>query len=47
MRQLLRNLGRFITELGRDFCFVGSKSDYDHVKQLGDEYRSQNPRSVA
>jgi predicted nuclease of restriction endonuclease-like (RecB) superfamily len=22
---LLRNLGRFITELGRDFCFVGSK----------------------
>lgn len=23
---LLRNLGRFITELGRDFCFVGSES---------------------
>lgn len=22
---LLRNLGRFLTELGRDFCFVGSK----------------------
>lgn len=22
---LLRNLGRFITELGRDFCFVGSE----------------------
>ncbi len=22
---LLRNLGRFITELGRDFCFVGSQ----------------------
>jgi predicted nuclease of restriction endonuclease-like (RecB) superfamily len=24
-RGLLRNLGRFITELGRDFCFVGSE----------------------
>jgi predicted nuclease of restriction endonuclease-like (RecB) superfamily len=24
-RALLRNLGRFITELGRDFCFVGSE----------------------
>jgi len=24
-RALLRNLGRFITELGRDFCFVGSQ----------------------
>lgn len=22
---LLRNLGRFITELGRDFCFIGSE----------------------
>ena len=22
---LLRNLGRFLTELGRDFCFVGSE----------------------
>ena len=22
---LLRNLGRFLTELGRDFCFVRSK----------------------
>jgi len=22
---LLRNLGRFITELGRDFCFIGSQ----------------------
>jgi predicted nuclease of restriction endonuclease-like (RecB) superfamily len=24
-RALVRNLGRFITELGRDFCFVGSE----------------------
>jgi predicted nuclease of restriction endonuclease-like (RecB) superfamily len=24
-RALLRNLGRFISELGRDFCFVGSE----------------------
>jgi predicted nuclease of restriction endonuclease-like (RecB) superfamily len=24
-RGLLRNLGRFITELGRDFCFIGSE----------------------
>ncbi|MFZ5891254.1 MAG: PDDEXK nuclease domain-containing protein [Myxococcota bacterium] len=24
-RGLLRNLGRFLTELGRDFCFVGSE----------------------
>ena len=28
---LLRNLGRFITELGRDFCFVGS----EHPVQVG------------
>ncbi len=28
---LLRNLGRFITELGRDFCFVGS----EHPIQVG------------
>jgi predicted nuclease of restriction endonuclease-like (RecB) superfamily len=24
-RSLLRNLGRFLTELGRDFCYVGSE----------------------
>ena len=24
-RALLRNLGRFLTELGRDFCYVGSE----------------------
>ena len=24
-RALIRNLGRFLTELGRDFCFVGSE----------------------
>jgi hypothetical protein len=24
-RALLQNLGRFLTELGRDFCFVGSE----------------------
>lgn len=29
---LLRNLGRFITELGRDFCFVGS----EYPVQVGD-----------
>ncbi len=28
---LLRNLGRFITELGRDFCFIGSQ----HPLQVG------------
>jgi len=28
---LLRNLGRFITELGRDFCFIGS----EHPLQVG------------
>jgi predicted nuclease of restriction endonuclease-like (RecB) superfamily len=28
---LLRNLGRFITELGRDFCFIGSQ----HPIQVG------------
>ena len=28
---LLRNLGRFITELGRDFCFIGS----EHPIQVG------------
>lgn len=28
---LLRNLGRFITELGRDFCFIGSQ----YVVQVG------------
>jgi predicted nuclease of restriction endonuclease-like (RecB) superfamily len=28
---LLRNLGRFITELGRDFCFVGS----EYLVQVG------------
>ncbi len=30
-RSLLRNLGRFITELGRDFCFIGS----EHPLQVG------------
>lgn len=30
---LLRNLGRFITELGRDFCFVGS----EHPVQVGNQ----------
>ena len=30
-RALLRNLGRFIAELGRDFCFVGS----EHPVQVG------------
>jgi predicted nuclease of restriction endonuclease-like (RecB) superfamily len=30
---LLRNLGRFITELGRDFCFVGSQ----YPVQVGNE----------
>jgi predicted nuclease of restriction endonuclease-like (RecB) superfamily len=30
---LLRNLGRFITELGRDFCFVGSK----YAVQVGNQ----------
>ena len=30
---LLRNLGRFITELGRDFCFVGS----EYPLQVGDQ----------
>ncbi len=30
---LLRNLGRFITELGRDFCFVGS----EYPVQVGDQ----------
>ncbi|MEX1116108.1 MAG: PDDEXK nuclease domain-containing protein [Akkermansiaceae bacterium] len=29
--RLLRNLGRFITELGRDFCFIGS----EHPIQVG------------
>lgn len=24
-RSLLRNLGQFLTELGRDFCYVGSE----------------------
>jgi len=30
---LLRNLGRFITELGRDFCFVGSEYPVQVGKQ--------------
>lgn len=30
---LLRNLGRFITELGRDFCFIGSQ----HPIQVGSQ----------
>ncbi len=30
---LLRNLGRFITELGRDFCFVGS----EYPLQVGEQ----------
>lgn len=30
---LLQNLGRFITELGRDFCFVGS----EYPLQVGDQ----------
>lgn len=30
---LLRDLGRFITELGRDFCFVGS----EHPVQVGNQ----------
>ena len=30
-RSLLRNLGLFITELGRDFCFIGS----EHPLQVG------------
>jgi predicted nuclease of restriction endonuclease-like (RecB) superfamily len=30
---LLRNLGRFITELGRDFCFVGS----EYLVQVGNQ----------
>ena len=30
---LLRNLGRFITELGRDFCFIGS----EHPIQVGSQ----------
>ncbi len=32
-RGLLRNLGRFITELGRDFCFVGSEYPVQVGKQ--------------
>lgn len=32
-RALLRNLGRFITELGRDFCFVGSEYPVQVGKQ--------------
>ena len=30
---LLRNLGRFLTELGRDFCFIGSQ----YTVQVGDQ----------
>lgn len=30
---LLRNLGRFLTELGRDFCFIGS----EHPIQVGNQ----------
>lgn len=30
---LLRNLGRFLTELGRDFCFIGS----EHPIQVGSQ----------
>lgn len=30
---LLRNLGRFITELGRDYCFVGSEYPVQVGKQ--------------
>jgi len=30
---LIRNLGRFITELGRDFCFVGSQ----YAVQVGNQ----------
>ena len=36
---LLRNLGRFITELGRDFCFVFSIADialYAYVHRAGE-----------
>jgi hypothetical protein len=32
-RALLQNLGRFITELGRDFCFVGSEYPVQVGKQ--------------
>jgi predicted nuclease of restriction endonuclease-like (RecB) superfamily len=32
-RALVRNLGRFITELGRDFCFVGSEYPVQVGKQ--------------
>lgn len=32
-RALLQNLGRFITELGRDFCFVGSEYPIQVGKQ--------------
>jgi predicted nuclease of restriction endonuclease-like (RecB) superfamily len=40
---LLRNLGRFITELGRDFCFVGSEYPVQVGKQdLADEMPDWN-----
>ena len=32
-RAILRDLGRFITELGRDFCFVGSEYPVQVGKQ--------------
>jgi hypothetical protein len=33
-RALLRNLGRFINELGRDFCFVGSEYERPSIGVL-------------
>jgi len=30
---LIKNLGRFLTELGRDFCFIGS----EHPLQVGNQ----------
>ena len=39
-RALLENLGRFLSELGRDFCFVGS----EYPVQVGDPGLRDRPR---
>lgn len=44
---LIRNLGRFLTELGRDFCYVGSNVKYALSRSLSpsmvSEYQTQMP----
>ena len=49
-RSLLNNLGRFLTELGRDFCYIRNfrrhKSSLTLFALFASQWREQNHRSL-